>query len=119
MADKLFRVELTASFLERLDIIDAFLVEADAGSEFDGLLAELMTVTLRSCARQWPEPADDQNVAEVAKRTKGAICAPAEQHFEKMSGVMKAHLTKRAAARVPPPSLQHLSHLFYCGSTHP
>jgi hypothetical protein len=36
-----YRVELTASFLERLDAIEAFLQEADAGFAFDALLAEL------------------------------------------------------------------------------
>ncbi len=41
MADKLYRVELTASFLERLDSIEEFLVKADAGFAFDKLLAEL------------------------------------------------------------------------------
>lgn len=41
MTDPLYRVELTASFLERLDAIEVFLVEADAGFAFDDLLAEL------------------------------------------------------------------------------
>ena len=41
MADQLYRVELTASFLERLDAIEAFLVEAEAGFAFDDLLAEI------------------------------------------------------------------------------
>ena len=39
MADRLYRVELTASFLERLEAIEVFLVEADAGLAFDALLA--------------------------------------------------------------------------------
>lgn len=41
MADQLYRVELSASFLERLASIEAFLVDADAGFAFDDLLAEL------------------------------------------------------------------------------
>ena len=46
MADKLYRVELTASFLERLDAIEAFLVEADAGFAFDALVAELRATVI-------------------------------------------------------------------------
>ena len=45
MADVLYRVELTASFLERLDSIEAFLVEADAGFAFDDLLAALRVMS--------------------------------------------------------------------------
>lgn len=41
MAERLVRVELTASFLECLDAVEAFLREADAGLAFDALLAEL------------------------------------------------------------------------------
>lgn len=41
MADKPYRIELTASFLERLDSIEAFLGEADASFAFDDLLAGL------------------------------------------------------------------------------
>lgn len=51
MADRLFRVELTASFLERLDTIEAFLVEADAGFAFDRLLAELRATVVPNLAR--------------------------------------------------------------------
>jgi hypothetical protein len=40
VAEDLYRVELTASFLERLDAIEAFLTEADAAFAFDDLLAE-------------------------------------------------------------------------------
>ena len=42
MAERLYRVELTANFLGRLDAIEAFLVEAEAGFAFDALLAELI-----------------------------------------------------------------------------
>lgn len=41
MAEELYRVELTASFLERLDAIEAFLTGADAAFAFDDLLAEM------------------------------------------------------------------------------
>ena len=51
MADKLYRVELTASFLERLDAIEAFLVEADAGFAFDALVAELRATVIPNLRR--------------------------------------------------------------------
>ena len=51
MADTLYRVELTASFLERLDTIEAFLVEADAGIAFDNLLAELRATVIPNLQR--------------------------------------------------------------------
>ncbi|MES2939078.1 MAG: type II toxin-antitoxin system RelE/ParE family toxin [Pseudomonadota bacterium] len=51
MADPLYRVELTASFLERLDAIEAFLVEADAGFAFDDLLDGLRATVIPNLAR--------------------------------------------------------------------
>ncbi len=51
MADKLYRVELTASFLERMDAIEAFLVEADAGFAFDRLLTELRSTVIPNLRR--------------------------------------------------------------------
>jgi len=47
----LYRVELTASFLERLDAIEAFLVEMDAGFAFDDLLAELRATVIPNLRR--------------------------------------------------------------------
>ena len=47
----MYRVELTASFLERLDAIEAFLVEADAGFAFDDLLAELRATVIPNLQR--------------------------------------------------------------------
>jgi plasmid stabilization system protein ParE len=47
----LYRVELTASLLERLDATEAFLVEADAGSAFDDLLAELRASVIPNLQR--------------------------------------------------------------------
>jgi plasmid stabilization system protein ParE len=46
-----YRVELTASFLERLDAIEAFLTEADAAFAFDDLLAELRATFIPDLAR--------------------------------------------------------------------
>ncbi len=51
MADQLYRVELTASFLERLDAIEAFLVEANAGFAFDNLLAEIRATVIPNLRR--------------------------------------------------------------------
>ena len=51
MADTLYRVELTASFLERLDAIEAFLLDADAGFAFDDLLAELRATVIPNLRR--------------------------------------------------------------------
>jgi len=51
VADTLYRVELTASFLERLDATEAFLVEADAGFAFDDLLAELRATVIPNLRR--------------------------------------------------------------------
>ena len=51
MAESLYRVELTASFLERLDAIEAFLTAADAAFAFDDLLAELRATVFPNLAR--------------------------------------------------------------------
>lgn len=51
MADDLYRVELTASFMERLEAIEAFLTEADAAFAFDDLLAELRATVFPYLAR--------------------------------------------------------------------
>ena len=51
MAEDSYRVELTASFLERLDAIEVFLTEADASFAFDKLLAELRKTVIRNLAR--------------------------------------------------------------------
>ena len=51
MADKPYRVELTASFVERLDAIEAFLVQADASLAFDKLLDELRTTVIPNLRR--------------------------------------------------------------------
>ena len=51
MADLLYRVALTASFLERLESIEAFLVEANAGFAFDDLLAEIRATVIPNLSR--------------------------------------------------------------------
>ena len=51
MTDQLHRVELTASFLARLDAIEAFLVEAGAGFAFDDLLADIRATVIPNLRR--------------------------------------------------------------------
>ncbi len=51
MAEASYRVELTASFLERLDALEAFLTEADAAYAFDDLLVELRSIVIPNLAR--------------------------------------------------------------------
>jgi plasmid stabilization system protein ParE len=51
VAEQLYRVELAASFLERLESIEAFLVEADAGFAFDDLLAEIRATVIPNLSR--------------------------------------------------------------------
>lgn len=51
MAEDLYRVELTASFLEQLDATLAFLTEADAAFAFGDLLAEMRATVIPNLAR--------------------------------------------------------------------
>lgn len=51
MAEPLVRVELTASFVERLAAIEVFLGEADAAFAFDKLLAELRSAVIPNLRR--------------------------------------------------------------------
>jgi ParE toxin of type II toxin-antitoxin system, parDE len=80
VVDQRYRVQLTASFLERLDAIDAFLVEADAGFAFDTLLAELR-VTVIPNLRRFPRigrrylanpPRSAEALAQLAALPAGA-----------------------------------------------
>lgn len=51
MAEPVARVELTASFRERLAAIESFLTEADAASAYDRLLDELRTTVIPNLRR--------------------------------------------------------------------
>lgn len=51
LTERLFRVEVTASFLERLASIDAFLAEADAAFAYDDLLTGLRDTVVPNLAR--------------------------------------------------------------------
>jgi len=83
VADDVYRVELTASFLERLDTIEAFLTEADAAFAFDDLLAELRATVIPNLAR-FPRigrryldnaPQSAEALAQLAKLPAGAANA--------------------------------------------
>lgn len=80
MAEPLFRVELTASFLERLAAIEALLTEADAVFAYDKLLAELRA-TVISNLRRFPRigrryldqsPQSAEALAQLAALPAGA-----------------------------------------------
>lgn len=68
MAERVVRVELTASFLERLEAIESFLAEADASAAHDRLLDELRSTVIpnlrrfprigRRCLDQPPQSAE-------------------------------------------------------------
>ena len=83
MAEDLYRVELTACFLERLDAIEAFLTEADAAFAFDDLLADLRATVFPHLAR-FPRigrryldnpPQSAEALAQLAALPSGAVGA--------------------------------------------
>lgn len=83
MAERLYRVELTASFLGRLDAVEAFLLEADAGLAFDTLLAELRASVIPNLSR-FPRigrryldnpPQSAEALAQLAALPAGAVQA--------------------------------------------
>lgn len=51
VAEDFYRVELTDSFLARLQAIETFLIEADAGTAFDDLLDQLRSTVIPNLAR--------------------------------------------------------------------
>ena len=74
------RVELTASFLERLESIEAFLAEADAPHAYDALLAALRDTVIPNL-RRFPRmgrryldqpPQSAEAIAQLAKLPVGA-----------------------------------------------
>lgn len=81
MVEQLHRVELTDSFLARLDSIEAFLTEADAAFAYDDLLAGLRTTVIPNLARfplmgrryldQPPQSAEA--IEQLAKLPAGAV----------------------------------------------
>ena len=101
VANKLHRVELTASFRERLDAIEAFLMEADAGFAFDDLLAELRATVIPNL-RRFPRigrrylanpPQSAEAMAQLAALPAGAPDALREYHYLVLYLVMAADAT--------------------------
>ena len=76
----MFRVDLTASFQERLEAIEAFLAAADAAFAFDRLLAELRSTVIPNL-RRFPRigrryldqpPQSTEALAQLAALPSGA-----------------------------------------------
>lgn len=83
MAEKVCRVELTASFIERLESIEAFLAEADAAFAYDALLDELRATVIPNL-RHFPRigraylaapPQSAEALAQLAALPAGAPAA--------------------------------------------
>jgi len=81
VAERLHKVELTASFLERLASIEAFLTEANAAFAYDDLLAGLRSTVIPNLAR-FPRigkryldqpPQSAEALAQLAKLPPGAL----------------------------------------------
>ncbi len=86
MADSLHRVELTASFLQRLESIESYLATADAAFAFDKLLAELRSTVIPNL-RRFPRigrryldqpPQSTEALAQLAALPPGAAEAMRE-----------------------------------------
>ena len=80
MAEPAYRVELTASFLERLESIEAFLREADALQAYDALLAALRDTVIPNL-RHFPRmgrryldqpPQSAEAIAQLGRLPAGA-----------------------------------------------
>ena len=83
MSDQLHQVELTASFLERLNSIEVFLGEANAEFAFDELVAELRATVITNL-RRFPRigrpylanpPQSAEALAQLASLPAGAANA--------------------------------------------
>jgi plasmid stabilization system protein ParE len=81
VAEPLRRVELTDSFLRRLESIEAFLAEAGAASAYDDLLAEMRSTVAPNLAR-FPligrryldrPPQSAEALAQLAKFPSGTL----------------------------------------------
>lgn len=83
MAERVCRVELTASFTERLESIETFLAEADAAFAYDALLDELRATVIPNL-RHFPRigraylaapPQSAEALAQLAALPAGAPAA--------------------------------------------
>jgi len=83
VAERVCRVELTASFIERLESIETFLAEADAAFAYDALLDELRATVIPNL-RHFPRigraylaapPQSAEALAQLAALPAGAPAA--------------------------------------------
>ena len=112
MSEDVYRVELTASFLERLDAIEAFLTEADAAFAFDDLLAALRAAVIPNLAR-FPRigrrylanpPQSAEALAQLATLPAGAASALREYLH---GDYLMLYTAMDASATVYPLSIRH------------
>ena len=116
MADQLYRVELTTSFLERLGAIEPFLVEADAGFGFDDLLTEIRATVIPNL-RRFPRigrrylanpPQSAEALAQVAALPAGAPDAAREDlHGDNLMLYSMVDASAQAQATVYLLSIRH------------
>jgi plasmid stabilization system protein ParE len=114
--DPLYRVELTRSFLERLDAIEAFLVEVEAGFAFDRLLEELRVTVIPNLQR-FPRigrrylanpPKSAEALAQLAELPQGAPAALREYlHSDYLMLYTLAEATPLSKATVYLLSIRH------------
>ncbi len=112
MAERPYQVELTASFLQRLDAIEAFLIEADAGFALDKLLADLRAIVIPNL-RRFPfigrryldhPPQSAEALAQLAALPAGAAHALREYLH---GDYLMLYTTIDAEARVVLLSIRH------------
>jgi plasmid stabilization system protein ParE len=81
VTESVYRVDLTASFLQRLEAVEAFLFEADAAPAFDDLVAALRDTVIPNLAR-FPRigrryldnpPRSSEALALLAAMRQGAV----------------------------------------------
>jgi ParE toxin of type II toxin-antitoxin system, parDE len=116
VTEPLQRVELTASFLERLSAIEAFLTAAGAGHAFDDLLAELRSTVVPNLQR-FPRlgrrylahpPQSTEALAQLAAMPVGAPDALREYlHGDYLILYTLADASRQASASVYLLSIRH------------
>lgn len=116
MAEDLYQVELTASFLEQLDAIEAFLTEADATFAFDALLAELRATVIPNLARfprigrrylDHPPPMGPSSAEALAQLAMLPAGAPGALREYRHGDYLMLYTAMDAKATVYPLSIRH------------
>jgi len=98
VADKLYRVELTASFLERLDAIEAFLQEADAELSLSPARENHSSRPPWGPSHSWGGPANDLTAFDTLLTELRATVIPNLRRFPRIGRRYLDH---------PPPLLPH------------